>query len=144
MRALVAVSLALALTGCDAWDQIRMMIDSGWTVEDANGSNGNLHFGVNPWALKSGYPENVRVERVEHRTMKQPNGNPKEETRERKIRILTARCESKSICDAEPHDSDAREIHITPKIMGSTKVYVSASIDEDEVVKDSIIVTVQN
>jgi hypothetical protein len=142
------LTMALALTllplaGCDAIDSVRGMMDPEWKPENANGDDGVLHFGVNPWAMKIGDVQSIRVERVEHRSIKRPNAEDKEQERERKVRVLTARCESKSICDATPHDSDAREITITPKMMGMTKVYVSVSLDEVDTVKDAITIKVE-
>jgi hypothetical protein len=87
--------------------------------------------------------ENVRVERIEKRTIKLSGGATKEEERTRKVRVLLARCESRSICNAEPHDSDSREIMVTPRIMGRTTLYVQAAVDEGEIFKDSITVTVK-
>jgi hypothetical protein len=139
MRLVPVLLLSSTLLACDA---LGSLIEPNWQVEDANGDNGALHFGVSPWALKIGMTDSVRIERVEQRSLKRPGGNDQPQERERKVRVLTARCESKSICDAEPHDRDSREIMITPKMMGMTKVYVSVSLDEQDVVKDSITVTV--
>lgn len=141
VRLLLLSLAASALVSCDA---LSSLIEPNWQVEDANGSDGVLHFGVNPWALKVGDTDHIRIERVENRTIKRPNANDKVEERVRKVRVLTARCESKSICDAEPHDSDSREISVHPKMMGMTKIYVSVSLDERDVVNDSVTVTVEH
>jgi hypothetical protein len=136
----ITTLLASSLVSCDA---LQGLIEPQWTVEETNGDNGAFHFGMAPNDLHIGLREHFRIERIEKRTIKKPGGATQEQERDRKVRVLTARCESKSVCDAEPHDSDSREIVITPKMMGMTKVYVSASVDEGEVFKDSITVRVQ-
>jgi hypothetical protein len=136
----VAAALSSSLVSCDA---IQSVLEPSWTVEETNGDQGAFHFVVNADDLHIGLPEHIRVERVEKRTIKLSGGATKEEERTRKVRILLARCESRSICNAEPHDQDAREVVVTPRMMGMTKLYVQAAVDEGDVFKDSITVTVK-
>ena len=144
MRAHVTLIAALAalspaLSSCDA---VNGLIEPQWEVSDANGTEGAFHFVVNAFDLRIGYPEHIRVERLEKRTIKKPGGAVDQQKRERKVRVVLARCESKSICDAIPHASDTREIVITPKMMGETTVYVDAVVDEKDEFKDAIKVRV--
>ena len=120
------------------------LFEARWQPVETNGDRGEFHFVMNAYDLHLGYPEHVRVERIEERSIKKPGGGAADvQRRERTVRVMVARCESKSICDAEPHSTDAREIIVTPKIMGSTKLYVTATVDGDEEMKDSINVRVQ-
>ena len=137
MRLPIVVIAALAgmLLSCDAFTGL---FEPQWEPAETNGNDGVYHFVMNPFDLRIGYPEHVRVERIETRTTKKPGGAAQVQKRERK-----ARCESKSICDAIPHSDDTREIVITPKIFGETTLYVTAVIDEQEELKDSIKVRVQ-
>jgi len=143
MRALAlafVLTLAPSLVSCDA---IQSLMEPSWTVEETNGDQGAFHFVMNADDLHIGLPEHVRVERIEKRTIKLSGGATKVEERTRKVRVILARCESRSICNAEPHDQDARDVVVTPRIMGMTKLYVQAAVDEGEVFKDSITVTVK-
>ena len=136
----VLAVLSASLVSCDAFQGL---IEPAWTVEETNGDQGAFHFVMNAFDLHIGYPENVRVERIEKRTIKLSGGATREEERVRKVRVILARCESRSICDAAPHDADSREVTVTPKIFGMTKLYVQAAVDEGEVFKDSITVKVK-
>jgi len=136
----VIAALAASLLSCDAFTGL---FEPQWEPAETNGNDGVYHFVMNPFDLRIGYPEHVRVERIETRTIKKPGGASQVQKRERKVRVIMARCESKSICDAVPHSEDTREIVITPKIFGSTTLYVTAVIDEQEEYKDSIKVRVQ-
>ena len=114
-----------------------------WEPVETNGDDGAFHFVINAYDLRIGYPEHIRLERLEQRTIKKSGGAVEVQKRERKVRVILARCESKSICDAVPHSTDTREIVITPKMMGQTKLYVTGTIDETEELKDSLTVKVQ-
>jgi hypothetical protein len=142
MRAPVLVLAALCgpLLACDAFTGI---FEPQWKVAEANGDNGAFHFVMNAFDLRIGYPEHVRIERIETRTIHKSGGTDEEQKRERKVRVVMARCESKSICDAIPHSDDTREVVVTPKIFGGTRLYVTAVVDENEEFKDSIGVRVQ-
>jgi hypothetical protein len=131
--------LAATLLSCDS---VSGLFEPRWEVAETNGTEGAFHFVMNAFDLRIGYPEHVRVERVETRTIKKPGGAVEPQTRTRKVRVILARCESKSICDAVPHSSDSREIVVTPKIMGETMLYVTAIVDETEQFKDAIKVKV--
>ncbi|MGO9000313.1 MAG: hypothetical protein ACLQVI_43865 [Polyangiaceae bacterium] len=139
-RILLVAALAALLLSCDA---IRDTFEPQWEPAETNGNDGVFHFVMNAFDLHIGYPEHVRVERIESRTTKKPNGATQVQKRERKVRVIMARCESKSICDAIPHSEDTREIVVTPKIFGTTTLYVTAVVDEKEEFKDSIKVRVQ-
>jgi len=142
MRARIVLLAALAgpLLACDA---LSGLLEPRWEVAETNGTEGAFHFVMNAFDLRIGYPEHVRVERIEKRTIKKPGGAVEQETRVRKVRVVLARCESKSICDAVPHSSDSREIVVTPKMMGETMLYVTAVVDETEELKDAIKVKAQ-
>ena len=137
---LILLVFAGMLLSCDAFNGL---IEPQWEPAETNGSEGQFHFVMNAFDLRIGYPEHVRVERIETRTIKKAGGSTEVQQRERKVRVVIARCESKSICDAIPHSDDTREIVITPKIFGVTTLYVTAVIDEQEELKDSIKVRVQ-
>ena len=141
MRAQVLLIAALAgpLLSCDAFTGI---FEPRWEVTETNGKEGAFHFVINAFDMRIGYPEHIRVERIEKRTIKKSGGAVEEQKRERKVRVVMARCESKSICDAVPHSSDTREIVITPKMMGETLVYVTGVIDETDELKDAIKIRV--
>ncbi len=141
MRAgvLLIAALATPLLSCDA---LSGLIEPRWEVAEANGTEGAFHFVMNAFDLRINYPEHIRIERIEKRTIKKPGGATETQTRERKVRVVMARCESKSICDALPHSSDTREVVVTPKMMGETKLYVTAVVDETEELKDAIKVRV--
>jgi hypothetical protein len=133
-------AFAAVLLSCDA---ITSLFEPEWQVVEANGHEGAFHFVMNAFDLRIGYPEHVRIERIESRTIKKSGGAVEEQKRERKVRVVMARCESRSICDAEPHSEDTREIVVTPKIFGKTRLYVTAVVDDTEEFKDSIDVHVQ-
>jgi hypothetical protein len=133
-------SLACSFVSCDV---VQSVFEPSWTVEETNGDQGAFHFITNPDDYRIGIPEHVRVERIEKRTIKQSGGATKEEERTRKVRVLLARCESNSICNAAPYDVDSREVVVTPRMMGKTTLYVQAAVDEGEIFKDSITVTVK-
>jgi len=141
-RGLAVLTLALAgtLLSCDAFTGL---FEPQWEPAETNGTEGAFHFVMNAFDLRIGYPEHVRVERIETRTIKKPGGATELQKRERKVRVVMARCESKSICDAIPHSEDTREVVVTPKIYGVTTLYVTAVVDENEELKDSIKVRVQ-
>ena len=141
MRAQVLLMAALAgpLLSCDA---LTGLFEPRWEVAETNGTEGAFHFVMNAFDMRIGYPEHVRIERVEKRQIKKPGGAVDTQTRVRKVRVVLARCESKSICEAIPHASDTREIVVTPKMMGETKLYVTAVVDETEELKDAINVRV--
>jgi hypothetical protein len=141
--ALVLALLAGPLLSCDAISSVTNLFEPEWKVSEANGDDGAFHFVMNAFDLRIGYPEHVRVERIETRTIKKSGGATEEQTRERKVRVIMARCESKSICDAEPHAEDTREIVVTPKIFGVTRIYVTAIVDETDQMKDAVRVKVQ-
>ena len=132
--------LAAPLLSCDA---ITGLFEPRWEVSEANGDQGAFHFVMNAYDLRVGLPEHVRIERIEKRTIKKPGGAVEEQERTRKVRVMLARCESRSICEAEPHSSDTREVVVTPRIFGETKLFVEAAVDENEVFKDSIKVRVK-
>jgi hypothetical protein len=136
----LVAALAALLLSCDA---VNGLIEPQWEVAGANGKEGQFHFLLNPYALHIGQPENVRVERIETRSIKKAGGAVDVQKRERKVRVVLARCESASICNAAPHAEDTREITITPRMMGSTTVYVTAVVDEKEELKDSVVVRAQ-
>ena len=75
---------------------------AGLEVEETNGDQGAFHFVMNAFDLHIGYPENVRVERIEKRTIKLSGGATREEERVRKVRVILARCESRSILRRRP------------------------------------------
>jgi hypothetical protein len=141
MRAQTFLIAALAgtLLSCDAFTGL---FEPRWEVTETNGKDGAFHFVMNAYDMRIGYPEHVRVERIEKRTIKKPGGAVEEQKRERKVRVALARCESKSICDAVPHSSDTREIVVTPKMMGETLIYVTAAVDDTEEMKDAIKIRV--
>jgi len=131
--------VCLPLLSCDA---LSGLLEPQWQVTETNGTEGAFHFVMNAYDMRIGYPEHVRIERVEKRTIKKSGGATDEQKRVRKVRVVMARCESKSICDAIPHSSDTREIVVTPKMMGETTLYVTAVVDETEELKDAIKVRV--
>jgi hypothetical protein len=135
----LAVLLAAPLVSCDA---ISNLLEPQWEVVGANGDNGAFHFVVGADGFRIGYPEHMRVERREKRTIKKPGGALVEQTRERKIRVMLARCESNSVCNAAPHSDDTREVVVTPRMMGETRILVQVAIDEVDVYKDAIKVKV--
>ncbi len=140
LLAVVAASCACSLVSCDVIDSV---FEPSWKVQETNGDQGAFHFVTAPDDFHIGTPEHVRIERIEKRTIKLSGGATKEEERTRKVRVLLARCESNSICNAAPYDSDSREVVVTPRIMGKTSLYVQAAVDEGEIFKDSITVTVK-
>ena len=142
MRRAVLLIAALAgpLLSCDA---ITGLFEPQWQVVETNGDKGAFHFVMNAFDLHIGYPEHVRIERIESRTIKKPGGAVEEQKRERKVRVILARCESKSICDAIPHSEDTREVVVTPKMFGETRLFVDAVVDETDEFKDTINVRVQ-
>ena len=126
---------------CDAFTGL---FEPTWEPVETNGNEGAFHFVLNAYDLRIGYPEHMRVERLEQRTIKKPGERTERaDRRERKVRVVLARCESRSICDAVPHSSDSREIVVTPKIMGETMLYVTAVVDETEEFKDAVTIKVQ-
>ena len=136
---LAAVALAIPLVSCDA---ISGLFEPRWDVSEANGDKGAFHFVMNAYDLHIGLPEHVRIERIETRSIKTPGGAVEQQQRERKVRVMLAQCESKSVCNAEPHSSDTREVVVTPRIIGETRLNVEAAVDENEVFRDSIKVKV--
>ena len=137
---LVIAALAAPLLSCDAFTGL---FEPRWEVAETNGTEGAFHFVVNAFDIHIGYPEHIRVERIEKRTITKSGGAVEEQKRTRKVRVVMARCESKSICDAVPHATDTREIVVTGKIMGDTKLYVTAVVDETDELKDAIKVRIQ-
>jgi hypothetical protein len=117
------------------------LVEPRWEPTETNGHDGAFHFVMDDYA-RIGYSEHVRVERIETRTIKKAGGPEDVQRRERKVRVVVARCESRSICDAVPFDKDPREIVVTPKIMGATTMYVTAVVDERDELKDSVSVRV--
>ena len=144
MRASVILIAALAvpLLSCDQLTSL-LGLESQWKVADANGTEGAFHFVTNAFDIHIGYPEHIRVERIETRTIKKPGGATEEQKRVKKVRVIMARCESRSICDAIPHADDTREVVVTGKIMGDTMLYVTAVVDETDEMKDAIKIRVQ-
>ena len=138
--ALFLAALPLTLLACDAFTGL---FEPQWQVTETNGEDGAFHFVMNEYDMRIGYPEHVRIERIETRTIKKPGGAVEVQKRERKVRVVMARCESKSICDAIPHSDDTREVVVTPKIFGETRLMVTAVVDETDEMKDSIKVHVQ-
>jgi hypothetical protein len=136
---LLALITALALPSCDAFSGL---IETRWEPAETNGQDGVFHFVKDEYA-SIGYPQHVRVERIETRAHKKGEGTSDLDRRERKVRVVLARCESRSICDAVPWDKDPREIIVTPKIMGATTMYVTAILDEKEELKDAVTVKVR-
>ena len=132
----LALITMLALPSCDAFQGL---IEARWEPAETNGQNGAFHFVKDEYA-RIGYPEHVRVDRIE---TKKGEGSAEPARRERKVRVVLARCESRSICDAVPWDKDPREIIVTPKIMGATTMYVTAVVDEKEELKDAVTIKVQ-
>ena len=139
-RLLLIAALAMPLLSCDALTGI---FEPRWEPIETNGTEGAFHFVLNAYDLHIGYPEHMRVERIEQRTIKKSGGAVDVQKRERKVRVMLARCESRSICEAAPHSDDTREVVITPRIMGDTLVYVTAAVDEGEVFKDAIKIRVR-
>jgi hypothetical protein len=137
--ALVAVLATSTLLACDA---LTGLFEPNWEVAEANGKEGAFHFVMDSYA-RIGYPEHVRIERVESRTIKKPGGATEVQKRTRKVRVIMARCESKSICDAIPHSEDTRDVVVTGKMLGGTRLYVTAVVDESEELKDSIVIQAQ-
>jgi hypothetical protein len=137
---LLIAALAAPLLSCDA---LSNLLEPQWQVTDANGTEGAFHFVTNAFDIHIGYPEHIRVERVEKQTIKKPGGAVEEKKRTRKVRVIMARCESKSICDAIPHATDTREVVVTGKIMGDTMLYVTAVVDETDEMKDAIKIRIQ-
>ncbi len=137
--ALGGLALSTTLLACDA---LTGLVEPRWEPVGANGNDGMFHFVMDKVA-SIGHVEHVRVERSETRAFKKAGGETDTQTRERKVRVVLARCEGKSICDAIPFDGDTREIVVTPKAMGQTTVYVTAVLDERDEVKDSFTIHVQ-
>jgi len=65
------LAFALALVGCD---KITGLFEPSWEPVDTNGSEGAVHFVMNPYDMHIGLPEHVRVERTEKRTITKPGG----------------------------------------------------------------------
>jgi hypothetical protein len=131
--------LALALAGCD---KITGLFEPSWEPVDTNGSEGAVHFVMNPYDMHIGLPEHVRVERTERRTITKPGGAKEEQERQRQVQVVLARCKPLSICDAHPHSEDTREIVVTPAMMGEATLYVTVAIDGKETMNDSIKIRV--
>ena len=138
-RAACVAAIALATVACD---EVHALFGGGWKATGTNGERSELHFGLNPFDLRKDDPEHVRIERHETRTVAKPDGTKEEETRDRKVQVVAARCIPASLCDAQPFLSDSREVVVTPRMIGGGRLEVTVALDGDESLRDQVAIRV--
>jgi hypothetical protein len=135
-RGLPVLFVAAALVSCDA---LNGLTGSRWEVVDANGDKGELHVVMTASDFRIGMPEHVRVERTE--TRRKDDGTEPEK-RERRVRVVSGRCEEQFVCEVTPNPSIPGEIVITPKRFGDTTLHVTVMLDDKDEVTDKMHVRV--